>query len=68
MPTVVVSPTGDEPHVSLFPDNSLSPDVFVGDIDAAADVEYLTPQQIADLLKVSVDLPSPVSSKTDLVS
>ena len=50
MPTVFVSPNGDEPHVSLFSD-----DCGPFDINAAADNEYLSPKEIADLLKISVD-------------
>jgi hypothetical protein len=44
-----VSPYGDS-ELSVFSD-----DCGPFDIDAAADTEYLTPQEIADLLKVSTD-------------
>ena len=45
-----VFPNGDDLELSVFSD-----DCGPFDIDAAADVEYLSPQEIADLLKVSVD-------------
>jgi hypothetical protein len=38
------------PEVSMFSDDS-----FTFNIQAAADIEYLTPQEIGELLKVSVD-------------
>jgi hypothetical protein len=53
MPTVEVSPNGEEPEVCLF-SGDYEP-LVIRDISAAADVEYLTPQEIAELLKVSVD-------------
>jgi hypothetical protein len=53
MPTVEVSPNGEEPKVSLC-SGDYEPLVLLN-ISAAADVEYLTPQEIAELLKVSTD-------------
>jgi hypothetical protein len=53
MPTVEVSPNGEMPEVCLFSSDYES-SVLI-DISAAADNEYLTPQQIADILKVSTD-------------
>jgi hypothetical protein len=50
MHTPDVSPIGDDLDPSFFSD-----DYGPVNIDAAADSEYLTPQQIADLLKVSTD-------------
>jgi hypothetical protein len=41
------------PEVSSFEDLPIS--FVISEIDAAADTEYFTPQQIAELLKVSVD-------------
>ena len=48
----LVSPIGEDPEVSFFSNDYESEETF--DIDAAA-VEYLSPKEIADLLKVSVD-------------
>ena len=50
MPIPKVSPNGDDLELSVFSDNC-----GPFDIDAAADTEYLTPQEISELLKVSVD-------------
>jgi hypothetical protein len=51
MHAVEVSPNGEDPELSLFSNDYLE----VCDIDAAADTAYMSPKEIADLLKVSVD-------------
>ena len=53
MPKVEVSPNGEKPEVRFF--SSDYEPLVLRDISAAADAEYLTPQEIAALLKVSTD-------------